>query len=66
LNSELLKKEEEIHELRAELSSLHQQRTDMAIALEKLEKTVINELNSECKKTANILGVTPRRAEPER
>lgn len=63
LRDELTAKEEEIRALRNECNSMHQLESDVSIALDKLEKLVVNELNDECRKTAHLLGVTPRKAQ---
>ena len=62
LRGELLEKENEIRALRNDCNSLQQSESDVSISLEKLEKLVVNEINDECRKTAHLLGVTPRKA----
>ncbi|XP_067938241.1 interaptin-like [Watersipora subatra] len=63
LRSELTMREDEIRELKNEVSDLQQQDSDSCIALEKLEKLVVSEINDECRKTAHLLGLTPRKAQ---
>ena len=53
--------EEEIIRLRAENTDLLQRERENLLAIEKQEKTVIQEINEECKKTADSLGLTPRK-----
>jgi len=63
LKSELTLKDEEIRTLRSECQNLQQSEADASIALEKLEKLLVTEINDECRKTAHLLGVTPRKAQ---
>lgn len=63
LKEEIALKDEEIRCLRNELSSVQQNEADLFITLEKLEKMLVSEINDECRKTAHLLGVTPRKAQ---
>lgn len=56
-------KDRELERLRQENSTLSQAEADSSQALEKFEKMMINEINEECKKTADLLGVQPRKAQ---
>lgn len=58
-----MEKEEEIRALKNDCNALQQSESDVSIAHEKLEKLVVNEINDECRKTAHLLGVTPRKAQ---
>lgn len=63
LKSELELKDEEIRELRNECTDTQQRESDASINLDKLEKLIVSEINDECRKTAHLLGVTPRKAQ---
>ena len=63
LKTELSNKDDEIRQLKHECNDLQKQHADTSIALEKLEKLVVSEINDECRKTAHLLGVTPRKAQ---
>lgn len=62
LRSEIAEKDQELDRFRAENASLMQSEADSSLALEKFEKMIIHEINDECEKTAELLGVQPRKA----
>lgn len=63
LREEIEERDQELERLRLENSSLIQAEADSSLQLEKYEKMMISEINDECKKTADLLGVQPRRAQ---
>lgn len=62
LRGELEAKDEEVHHLRTELQSLQQYEADLSSTLDKVAKMIVNEIDDECKRTALLLGVTPRKS----
>ncbi|XP_060081295.1 uncharacterized protein LOC132560648 [Ylistrum balloti] len=53
--------EEELRKLKTErIQWIHQDRQNSTV-LDKLERTVVNEVNEECRRTSNVLGVGPRK-----
>ena len=63
LREELDEKDQELDRLRHENSAVVQSEAESSQALEKFEKIMIHEINEECKKTADLLGVQPRKAQ---
>lgn len=63
LREEISEKDQEIERMRAENASLVQSEAEASLALEKFEKIIIGEINEECTKTADLLGVQPRKAQ---
>ncbi|XP_067937050.1 calponin homology domain-containing protein DDB_G0272472-like [Watersipora subatra] len=63
LREEVEEKDQEIERLRQENSAVVQSEAESSQALEKFERIMIHEINEECKKTADLLGVQPRRAQ---
>lgn len=62
LREEIADKDQELDRLKAENSALVQSEAESSLALEKFEKMIIGEINDECTKTAELLGVQPRKA----
>ena len=52
--------EEEARGLRAEGERLAGRQKEQAATLDRTERTVITEINEECRRSAALLGVTPR------
>ena len=63
LQSQLKGTEEEVRALKAENSRLHGRDRDNLSTLDLTEKTVINEINEECRRSASVLGVSPRQVQ---
>ena len=62
LRETVRKQEEEIDRLRTERQEhLARERENQAF-VDKQERSIITEINDECRKIAEVLGVTPRRA----
>ncbi len=61
LRDAVQKQEEEIERLRSEKETLKNKEKDNVADIKKQEKTVIEEINKECQKTAELLGITPRK-----
>ena len=60
LQSLLKRTEEEMRALKADNQKLASRERDNQASLDRTEKTVINEINEECRRSATLLGVTPR------
>ncbi|XP_069134345.1 myosin heavy chain, clone 203-like [Argopecten irradians] len=53
--------EEELRKLKSErIQWIHHDRQNSTV-LDRMERTIVNEVNEECRKTSNILGVGPRK-----
>ena len=52
--------EEEIKQLRAERAEVLKLAKDNQ-ASERVERTIINEINEECRRNSNVLGISPRK-----
>lgn len=63
LREELKEKDQELERLHHENSAIVQSEAESSQTLEKFEKMMIHEINEECKKTAELLGVQPRKAQ---
>ncbi|KAL8559860.1 hypothetical protein ACOMHN_016906 [Nucella lapillus] len=63
LQSQLMKTEDESRSLRADRQSLESRERDKTNALDRTEKTVITEINEECRRSAALLGIKPRQVE---
>ena len=61
LRETIERQEEEIGRLRAEKTDVTQRQQENLSLVERQEKMVIQEINDECSKTAELLGVTPRK-----
>lgn len=66
LRETIRKQEEELKTLRSERQLQSQQSREVTSHLDRIEKTVVHEVNEECRKIANILGVTPRKVSVNR
>lgn len=63
LQSKLQDSEEEVRTLRTEKQQLLGRERESVSAMDRTEKTVINEINEECRRTASLLGVLPRQVQ---
>jgi len=63
LREEISDKDQELERLKEENAAILQSEAETAQTLEKFEKMIIHEINEECKKTADLLGVQPRKAQ---
>ncbi|XP_071848868.1 uncharacterized protein [Apostichopus japonicus] len=63
LREKLKNQDEELGKLRSDVRGHQQREKDslLSVNVEKSDRSLIQELNEECKKSANILGVTPRK-----
>ena len=64
LKAQIREKDAEIQRLRDLSNQSEMRERDVMTQAEKHDKTVIHEINDDCKKTALLLGVTPRKAVP--
>ena len=55
------KQEAEIEKLRNENDALKNKERENISVIERQERTIIEEINKECQKTADVLGVTARK-----
>ncbi|KAH3894089.1 hypothetical protein DPMN_018247, partial [Dreissena polymorpha] len=53
--------EDELRQLREERVRVSRQQKDSASSLDRTERTLINEINEECRKTSEVLGLNPRK-----
>ncbi|XP_046550421.1 trichohyalin-like isoform X1 [Haliotis rubra] len=53
--------EEEVRQLKAEKQQMNRSERDTTSALDRAERTVVNEVNEECRRSAGVLGISPRR-----
>ncbi|XP_041347396.1 trichohyalin-like isoform X2 [Gigantopelta aegis] len=56
--------EEEVRVMRTDKVQMMRHQKECVAALERTERTVINEVNEECRRTAGLLGISPRRVQP--
>ncbi|KAK7467940.1 hypothetical protein BaRGS_00036826 [Batillaria attramentaria] len=63
LQTQLRDAEEEVRTLKAGKHQLLSRERDNLSALDRTEKTVINEINEECRRSASLLGVSPRQVQ---
>lgn len=63
LREKLKNQDEELGKLRSDVRGHQQREKDslLSVNVEKSDRSLIQELNEECKKSANILGVAPRK-----
>ncbi|XP_021371725.1 myosin-3-like isoform X3 [Mizuhopecten yessoensis] len=61
LTETVRQQEEELRKLKTErIQWIHHDRQNSTV-LDRMERTVVNEVNEECRRTANVLGVGPRK-----
>ena len=53
--------EEELRQLRDDRKRFVRQQKETNISMDRTERTLINEINEECRKTSEILGLSPRK-----
>lgn len=63
LRETIMKQEEELRSLREERLRWARQQKEQMYNSEKFERTLINEINDECRKTSEMLGLSPRRVQ---
>lgn len=63
LRETIMKQEEELRSLREERLRWTRQQKEQMYNSEKFERTLINEINDECRKTSEMLGLSPRRVQ---
>ena len=63
LQSLLNRTEEEMRALKADNQKLASRERENLSNLDRTEKTVINEINEECRRSATVLGVSPRQVQ---
>lgn len=63
VQTQLRQAEDEIRTLKSEKQQIVSREKDSQAALDRVEKTVINELNEECRRGATALGVSPRQVQ---
>ncbi|PVD32966.1 hypothetical protein C0Q70_08414 [Pomacea canaliculata] len=63
VQSQLRQAEDEIRTLKSEKQQIVSREKDSQASLDRVEKTVINELNEECRRGATALGVSPRQVQ---
>ncbi|XP_064646421.1 repetitive organellar protein-like [Lineus longissimus] len=61
LRETIARKDDEISQLRAEVDEFLARERDNTSSADRQDKTVIHEINEDCRKTAVLLGVTPRK-----
>ncbi|XP_046361504.2 trichohyalin-like isoform X3 [Haliotis rufescens] len=61
LREQIKSMEEEVRQLKAEKQQMNRSERDTTSALERAERTVVNEVNEECRRSAGVLGIAPRR-----
>lgn len=52
--------EEELRQLREERSRYFRQQKELSLSQDRTERTLLNEINEECRKTSEVLGLKPR------
>ncbi|XP_053375093.1 trichohyalin-like isoform X6 [Mercenaria mercenaria] len=52
--------EEELRQFREERMRLARQQKELSFSQDRTERTLVNEINEECRKTSEVLGLTPR------
>lgn len=63
VQTQLRQAEDEIRTLKSEKQQIVSREKDSQASLDRVEKTVINELNEECRRGATALGVSPRQVQ---
>ena len=53
--------EAELRQLREERQRYVRQQKESSLSLDRTERTLVSEINEECRKTSEILGLTPRK-----
>lgn len=53
--------EDELRNLREDRMRYLRQQKESNLSLDRTERTLINEINEECRKTSEILGLSPRK-----
>jgi hypothetical protein len=53
--------EEELRQLREERMRFTRQQKELNFSQDRTERTLVNEINEECRKTSEMLGLTPRK-----
>ena len=53
--------EEELRQLREERQRSSRQQKEFGSTFDKTERTLVNEINEECRRTSEVLGLSPRK-----
>ena len=53
--------EEELRQLREERQRWSRQQKEFGSTFDKTERTLVNEINEECRRTSEVLGLSPRK-----
>lgn len=58
--------DEELRQLREDRMRHIRQQKESSVSLDRTERTLINEINEECRKTSEVLGLNPRKVSMSR